>query len=914
MPSPDPVWHGMPTAEVLQRLDTRETGLSGTEAARRLALQGPNSLREGPGLRPVQLLLGQFKSVLIGILVAAGIISGLLGEWIDFTAILIIVVLNAVIGFFQEYRAERSIAALGRMTAPRATVRRDGHPATLPAAEIVVGDILVLEAGDLVAADARLAHSAALRCVESALTGESDAVAKRIDLLQQPDLPLGDRKNMVFLGTTVSAGKAEAIVVATGMQTELGRIAGLMGATAGRQDPTPLQQKLSAFGRILVWVTLGIVALLFGLGWLRGVPPLELFMTSVSLAVAAVPEGLPAIVTVALALGVSRMARRGALIRRLPAVETLGSTTVICTDKTGTLTLGQMTVRSIRIAAGSYSLTGEGYGPEGRVLVDGQPPTPEQTAALQEIALAIIACNNAHLTQEAGVWSVVGDPTEGALLTAGLKAGADRDRLEREMPRQREFPFDSDRKRSTVIRRTPEGTLRAFVNGAPGPLLQRCSRLSTPAGERPMTDTDRERILAETTDMARAALRILGSAHRDLESTSPADLSAEQVETDLVFVGLTGMYDPPRPAAQEAVARCHDAGIQVVMITGDHPETATAIAREIGITTTEEGTATGSDLDRLSEGDLQKRIPTITVYARVTAEHKLRIVQGWKKLGAVVAMTGDGVNDAPAIQGADIGISMGKTGTEVTRQASDMILTDDNFATIVAAVEEGRGIHDNIRKTLQYLLAGNTGELLLMTLCVIPGLPAPLLPIHLLWINLVTDGLPSLCLAVDPIDPKVMKHKPRGRAERITDSGFLRGMGLTGLLTAGVAFGVYLAVRRTGTLELARTEAFAVLVYAELFRSFGSRSATTPVWRIPVFSNRYLAAVVAVSCGLQVWSHHSPLLGGFLRTTHVPFSHDLILLALGTLPLLILELFKGGRARQETAPTTPTVSTAAPRI
>jgi Ca2+-transporting ATPase len=904
----------MPTAEVLQRLDTRETGLSGTEAARRLALQGPNSLREGPGLRPVQLLLGQFKSVLIGILVAAGIISGLLGEWIDFTAILIIVVLNAVIGFFQEYRAERSIAALGRMTAPRATVRRDGHPATLPAAEIVVGDILVLEAGDLVAADARLAHSAALRCVESALTGESDAVAKRIDLLQQPDLPLGDRKNMVFLGTTVSAGKAEAIVVATGMQTELGRIAGLMGATAGRQDPTPLQQKLSAFGRILVWVTLGIVALLFGLGWLRGVPPLELFMTSVSLAVAAVPEGLPAIVTVALALGVSRMARRGALIRRLPAVETLGSTTVICTDKTGTLTLGQMTVRSIRIAAGSYSLTGEGYGPEGRVLVDGQPPTPEQTAALQEIALAIIACNNAHLTQEAGVWSVVGDPTEGALLTAGLKAGADRDRLEREMPRQREFPFDSDRKRSTVIRRTPEGTLRAFVNGAPGPLLQRCSRLSTPAGERPMTDTDRERILAETTDMARAALRILGSAHRDLESTSPADLSAEQVETDLVFVGLTGMYDPPRPAAQEAVARCHDAGIQVVMITGDHPETATAIAREIGITTTEEGTATGSDLDRLSEGDLQKRIPTITVYARVTAEHKLRIVQGWKKLGAVVAMTGDGVNDAPAIQGADIGISMGKTGTEVTRQASDMILTDDNFATIVAAVEEGRGIHDNIRKTLQYLLAGNTGELLLMTLCVIPGLPAPLLPIHLLWINLVTDGLPALCLAVDPIDPKVMKHKPRGRAERITDSGFLRGMGLTGLLTAGVAFGVYLAVRRTGTLELARTEAFAVLVYAELFRSFGSRSATTPVWRIPVFSNRYLAAVVAVSCGLQVWSHHSPLLGGFLRTTHVPFSHDLILLALGTLPLLILELFKGGRARQETAPTTPTVSTAAPRI
>jgi Ca2+-transporting ATPase len=502
------------------------------------------------------------------------------------------------------------------------------------------------------------------------------------------------------------------------------------------------------------------------------------------------------------------------------------------------------------------------------------------------------------VVQEAGAWQVVGDPTEGALLTAGIKAGADRDRLEREMPREREFPFDSDRKRSTVIRRTPEGALRAFVNGAPGPLLHLCSHLSTPAGVIPMTDADRERILAETTAMAREALRVLGSAHRDIESPAPGDLTVEQVETDLVFVGLTGMYDPPRPAAKEAVARCRDAGIQVVMITGDHPETATAIAREIGITTADGRTATGIELDRLSAEEFHKRIPTTIVYARVTAEHKLRIVQGWKKLGAVVAMTGDGVNDAPAIRGADIGISMGKTGTEVTRQASDMILTDDNFATIVAAVEEGRGIHDNIRKTLQYLLAGNTGELLLMTLCVIPGLPAPLLPIHLLWINLVTDGLPALCLAVDPIDPEVMKREPRGKAERMTDPSFLRGMGLTGILTAGVAFGVFLVVRQTGTLELARTEAFAVLVYAELFRSFGSRSATRPVWRIPVFSNRYLAAVVTVSCGLQIWSHHSTILGGFLRTTHVPFSHDLVLLALGTLPLLILEGIKWFRTRR----------------
>ncbi len=892
------LWHRLPAAAVLDTFASTEAGLSTAEAARRLALHGPNALREVARTGSLRIFLRQFRSLLVGILVVAGIVSGILGEFVDCVAILAIVLLNAGIGFYQEYSAERSIAALRQLTAPRATVRRDGTPRAIPAVDLVVGDVLALQAGDLVAADARLLNAASLLCIESALTGESEAVTKNPDPLPAPDLPLGDRENMVFMGTSIAGGTAHAVVVATGMATELGRIAELMEVT-GAHDATPLQRKLAVFGRLLVWVTLAAVGLLFGLGLLRGTRPLELFMTSVSLAVAAVPEGLPAVVTVALALGVSRMARRGALVRRLPAVETLGSTTVICTDKTGTLTLGQMTVRAFQIADQRYAVTGEGYGPEGQVLVQDHPADAPQRAALRPLAVAITACNNAHLVHEAGTWGVLGDPTEGALLAAGAKAGADRELLDRELPRHHALPFDSDRKRGTVIRRTPEGTLRAFVNGAPGPLLLGCSHHLAASGVQPLTEADRARILADTVALARESLRVLASAYRDLPGTTPvAELTPDRVERDLVFVGLTGMWDPPRPTARDAVARCQAAGIRVVMITGDHPETATAIARDIGIASDRDGTVTGAELDRLSEEELRGRVPAIAVYARVTAEHKLRVVRAWKANEAVVAMTGDGVNDAPAIRGADIGIAMGRSGTEVTRQASDMILTDDNFATIVAAVEEGRGIYDNIRKTLQYLLAGNTGEILLLTFCVVPGLPPALVPIHLLWINLVTDGLPALCLAVDPIDPEVMKRPPRGRSERLTDGAFLRAMGLTGLLTAAVAFAVYLWVLRTGSLELARTEAFAVLVYSELFRAFGSRSATTPVWRIPILSNPLLAAVVAVSCGLQVWSHHSSLLGGFLKTVHVPLLDEAILFALGTLPLLALEGIKWLRNRR----------------
>ena len=884
-------WHNRSAEDVLTHLGSSATGLSAQEAAQRLAANGPNKLKEGKRTSPLQIFIGQFKSLVIWILIAAGVISGVLGEGVEAIAILAVVVLNAVIGFYQEFNAEKSIAALKKMTAPQAKVLRDGQVTSISASGIVAGDILSLEAGDLVAADARLLEAASLTCIESALTGESEAVTKLPATLAQSDIPLGDRENMVFMGTSIVAGAGQAVVVATAMKTELGRIAGLI-EEAGAEERTPLETKLESFGRVLVWAALGIVALLFGLGLLRGTKLSELFMTSISLAVAAVPEGLPAVVTVALALGVRRMARRRALVRKLAAVETLGSTTVICTDKTGTLTVGEMTVRGLYVAGQSYEVTGEGYGPEGEVRFEGKKAKAPHLAPLLELATVILGCNNAHLVQEDGTWKTVGDPTEGALLASAAKAGGDRKRIEQELPKHHEIPFDSDRKRSTVIRKMPDGKLRAFINGAPDVLLERCTNLYTSTGVRPMTDEDRQNIVAQNTAMAQQALRVLGSAYRDLDNASPTDLTADAVEHDLVFVGLSGMYDPPRHEAKEAVAKCRAAGIRVVMITGDHPHTATAIARDIGIASDDDMAIAGVDVDKLSDDELRQRAPRIAVYARVTAEHKLRIIRAWKANDAVVAMTGDGVNDAPAIKGADIGIAMGKSGTEVTKQAADMIITDDNFATIVAAVEEGRGIYANIRKTLQYLLAGSAAELLLMTLCVVVGLPTPLLPIHLLWINLVTDGLPALCLATDPIDPDVMKRHPRHRSERITNRSFLRTMFLTGFLTAGVAFAVYFYVLKTGTEEMARTYAFAVLVFAEMLRSFGARSETKPVWRISLLTNVNLVIVVAISFGLQVWSQHNATLGSFLKTSYMPLADCFLLLAMGAIPLLILEMVK----------------------
>ena len=855
-----------------------------------LAEHGPNALKKAKPISPWAIFFAQFRSVVIWILIGAGALSGMLGEATDAFAIFAIVVLNAVVGFTQEFSAEKSVAALMRMTAPQAKVWRDGAVTTVAATGVVPGDILELEAGDVVAADARLLSASSLTCDEAMLTGESNAVAKNAGTLDQPELPPGDRSNMIFMGTSVATGSGRAVVVATGMQTEIGSIATLLGDT-GEDKGTPLQRKLEAFGHTLLWATLAIVVLLFGLGLARGTKFFELFLTSVSLAVASLPESLPAVVTAALSLGVLRMSRRRALVRRLASVETLGSTNVICTDKTGTLTVGQMTVRALFVAGRTYDVTGEGYGPEGETRFEDKAAGGGHAPPLRQMAEILIGCNNAHLERDNGSWKVIGDPTEGALLSAGHKAGGRRDELERDMPKHREFPFDSDRKRHSVVRLLPNGRRRALVNGAPELLLARCSYIFSDAGIRPMTDADRAHIAEQNAALAGKALRVLGSAFRDFDSLPTDPLTAEFVERDLVFVGLAGMYDPPRPEVKDAVAKCRAAGIRVVMITGDQPRTAIAVARELGIADDAKALS-GVELDTLTDDMLRVRVPNIAVYARVSAAHKLRIVRAWQANNAVVAMTGDGVNDAPAIKGADIGIAMGRSGTEVTKQASDMIITDDNFATIVAAVEEGRGIYENIRKTVQYLLSGNSGELLLMTVCVVIGLPAPLLPIHLLWINLVTDGLPALCLAADKVDPAVMQRRPRDRHERIADGGFLGMMIFTAVLTAGVSFAAYAYGLKSATLELARTYAFTALVFAELLRALGARSETRPIWRMEMRSYINLLAVIAVTISIQVWSQHNELLATFFKTALIPYRDGLILLGVSALPLIVLETMK----------------------
>lgn len=883
-------WYNTTAEAILSKVGSTSAGLTTVEADLRLAKDGPNELRESAGISAWAILLGQFNSLIVWLLIAAGFVSGFVGDTIDTVAIFAIVILNTIIGYYQEFSAERSIAALKKMTAPQAKVCRDGTVILIPAVKIVVGDVIHFEAGDIVSADSRLLAVAALKCMESALTGESEPVVKSSSVLEGSELSIGDRENLVFMGTQIVAGTGQAVVVATGMKTELGQIAELLSTSASNKA-TPLQQQLDSLGRILIWATLGIVVLLFCLGMLRGVKAFELFMNSISLAVAAVPEGLPTVVTVALSLGVYRMARRRALIRKLSAVETLGSTSVICTDKTGTLTVGEMTVRSLYVAGKEYQVAGQGYGPEGQVSLDASKVDSSTDAALRQLSSILIGCNNAHLHEEGNQWKAVGDPTEAALLVAGLKTGFNQNQFELDSPRQMEFPFDSDRKRSSVIRKMPDGGLRSFTNGAPGSLLNLSSHEYHPDGNLDLTDERRATILSITSTMAGKALRVLGSAYRDFDRTSLTELDAGTIEQDMVFVGLSGMYDPPRSEAMDALARCREAGIRVVMITGDHPETAMAIAKELKLDS-EVAAVTGAELDKMPEDAFADRSREISVYARVTAANKLRIVHELQKGGAVVAMTGDGVNDAPAIQGADIGIAMGKAGTEVTKQAADMIITDDNFATIVAAIEEGRGIYENIRKTLQYLLAGNSGELLLIAVCVVVGFPVPLMPIHLLWINLLTDGLPALCLATDNNISDAMKRAPRNPSEKLTNASFVWTMLATGLLTASVTLGVFLYTLRTSNIEYARSSAFTVLVFAELMRAFGARSNTLPVWRMKPFMNWQLFLVVIISIAVQFWSLLSPTLGFFLKTPSTSIQGCLVLFALGCLPMVALEIAK----------------------
>ncbi|MCC6426059.1 MAG: cation-translocating P-type ATPase [Phycisphaerales bacterium] len=903
--SPGPAWHGLSADNAIRmQVSDARAGLSAAEATARLQKVGPNTLTAREGRTWWAAFGSQFAAVLVWLLIVAAGVSAVLGEWVDAGAIAAIIVINAVIGASQEHSAERSIAALRGMTAPKARVVRGGVVTVLPAAVIVPGDVLVLEAGDLVAADARLIESASLAAIEKSLTGESEPAEKDAGAVAPPlpvDTPLAERSCMVYAGTAIATGTARAIVVATGMRTEVGRIATLIAAAA-TDGPTPLQARLARVGRLLVVAALVIVAGLFGLGLMRGEPLLSLFMTAVSMAVAAVPEGLPAIVTVALALGVRRMARRRALIRHLPAVETLGATSVICTDKTGTLTVGQMTARAlvVPVCEGDVVLTtldvsGEGYAPEGSVTVAGSELSAGVQAAAMRLARNLAGVNNATVMEDKGRWEASGDPTEAAMLIAAAKVGLTRETLDEGSPRLAEAPFDSDRKRAAVVRKADAGA-DVLVNGSPESVLALCTHLAEADGSRCMTDADRTAIDAANADLASKGLRVLACAARSLPQSevaaTVADPSPASLERDLTFVGLVGLLDPPRAEAREAVAKCKAAGIRVVMITGDQTKTALAIARDLGIASESDAALSGAELAAIDDAALPGRVARTAVYARVTAADKLRIVRAWREQGAVVAMTGDGVNDAPALKGADVGIAMGASGTEVARQASDMVITDDNFASIVAAVEEGRGVYDNIKKSMQFLLGGNAAELLYMGAALVAELPTPLLPIQILWINLVTDGLPALFLAADPAPPGVMERSPRPRNAAFIDRAFVGTMILTAFLTAGVALGVYLYGLKYHDETSARTHAFAALVFAELLRSFGARSETVPIWRMGWRDNAMLLVVVAASFALQLWTHHNQTLSSLMKTSTMGWEECIPLMAVSCIPLAVLELVK----------------------
>jgi Ca2+-transporting ATPase len=885
-------WHARQPETLARDLQSNvDTGLTGHEAERRLSRHGSNELPGAPPFSIYRLLLVQFSSMIVWVLVGAAVVSGLLGEWMDTAAILAIVLLNAILGFAQEYKAERSLTALRKLSLTTARVIRDGIVCLVPARDLVPGDLIRVETGDHVPADARLIYAASLRTQEAALTGESTPVDKSPAIIPSESVPLADRKNMLFLGTNVAAGKGRALVVATGPGTELGRIACLM--QGAEREPTPLQRRLTHLGHSLLYASLAIVGLVFVLGMLRGEPLGPMFLTAVSLAVAAIPEGLPAIVTVSLALGVTRMVQRHALVRRLPAVETLGSTTVICTDKTGTLTKNEMTVTRLYVDGRWLEVTGEGYAPSGDIIETGRSLRDHAPPGLRDLMKAAVLCNGSTLKREQEGWRVVGDPTEGALLAAAAKLGLRQESLEATEPLAGEVPFDPERKMMTMVRRT-SGGLVAYVKGAPDVLLSRCTSRMTVEGQvEGLTDDARAAALHANSVLAQDALRVLALACRPLDR-APDLYRADDLERDLIFLGLAGMKDPLRPEARAAVRACRNAGIRTVMITGDHKGTAVAIARELGLLVEGTEALSGEELDRMSDEALRARVDRIAVFARVSAEHKLRIVRAWKARGAIVAMTGDGVNDAPAVKEADIGIAMGLTGTDVTKEASAMVATDDNFASIEAAVEEGRRIYDNILKAVHYLLSCNLSEVLVMLFAAFAGLPLPLVPVQILWINLITDGLPALALAVDPTDPDIMRRQPRDPWARILDRRRIAVVIVQGLVMALVTIGAFSAALHGAghSLDVARTLTFTVLVFVQLAHALNCRSDAHSLFEIGWATNRPLLWAVSGSALLQAAITFLPPAQAVFKTAALEPVHWALAIGLGLLPLLTMELWK----------------------
>ena len=857
------VWHARSVEDVCRLLGTEpDVGLSPEDAARRLAAHGPNALARARRRGPVRMLLAQFTDFMVLVLLGAAVVAGFLGEPQDIVAIVAIVVLNAALGFAQEYRADRAMAALQRLAVPTARVRRSGAVRTVPAPEVVPGDVVLLEAGNLVPADARLVEVAGLKVEEAALTGESHAVEKATALLREPDLPLGDRRNMAYQGTLVTSGRGVGVVTATGMATELGRIASLLEGAA--ELKTPLQKRLASLGARLTIAVVVLCAVMFGFGLLRGEAPGLMFLTALSLAIAGMPESLPAVVTISLALGARRMAKRNALVRRLPAVETLGSVTYICSDKTGTLTENRMQVESYHVGDGLVR----------------EPAGEEEPWPLLLEALAL--CNDAVVEADGGVR---GDPTEIALLRAAGRAGREKAVLEARLPRCGEIPFTSERARMTTLHRDGPDTL-VLTKGAPEQVLDSCTARLTAGGRVPL---DRTAILAAAEKMARDGLRVLAVAARRVRL--PPDAGAGAIEQDQMFLGLVGLLDPPRLEAREAVEQCQSAGIHVVMITGDHPATAAAVARALGIVSTPDACLTGRELAALSVAELERRVERTRVYARVAPEQKIKIVQALQDRGEFVAMTGDGVNDAPALRRADIGVAMGRSGTDVAREAAHMILLDDNFATIVGAVREGRRIYDNIRKFVKYSLTTGVAEIWPLALAPVLGLPIPLLPIQILWVNLVTDGLPGLALAAERAESGVMERPPRPPRESIFAHGLWQHVVWVGLLMGSVTLATQLWTYNSGWTHW-RSMTFTVLALSQMGHVLAIRADYASLFRIGAGSNRPLLAAVALTLLLQLATLYVPALNAVFGTEPLSGLELLLSLALSSVVFFAVEIEK----------------------
>ncbi len=908
-------------SQVIAALETdAENGLSDSEAAARLKRFGPNELRGEAAVPAWRRFLAQFQDTLVILLLVATAISA--GLWIieqdtaapyEAIAILAVVLLNAAMGFLQESRAQAAVSALQEMAADQAPVVRGGVQKIISSADIVPGDLLLIEEGDTIPADARLIETVALKVSEAALTGESEPIEKHADVIPN-EVALGDRHNMVFSGTSATYGHGRAVVTATGMATQMGRIADLLRET--EDETTPLQIELDRVGKLLGMIVIGIavvmiatIILVENVTGLSGI--VDVLILGVALAVAAVPEGLPAVVTAVLALGVQRMARRNAIVRHLSAVETLGSARVIASDKTGTLTRNEMTVRAVVTASGRVDISGTGYAPVGEVLVDGD--TPPDGALREEVMMALTAAeraNNAELQEDDGSWIVQGDPTEGALIVAARKAGLDADELDGRFPRVGEVPFSSERKLMSTVHSIADepGRLRIFTKGAPDVLLPRCSHELVDGVERPLTHDRRLEIVETNERLAGEALRTLAVATKVIpgESLDGHEPGAE-LEQDLVFLGLIGMIDPPREEVRDAVRRAKSAGVRPIMITGDHPATALVIARELGIAE-EERVAVGRELETLSDEELDELVLTTSIYARVNPEHKLRIVDALQRHGDVVAMTGDGVNDAPALKSADIGIAMGITGTDVSKKASDMILADDNFATIVAAVEEGRVIFGNIRKFLRYLLSSNIGEVMTMffgvLLAGVIGLDVgggavvlPLLATQILWINLVTDGAPALALGLDPANADVMTHPPRPKDEGVLTAEMWRGiffvgavmaMGTLAVLDASLPGGL---IEGSGDITYGQTMAFTTLMLFQVFNVFNARSDDRSAF-LDLFTNGWLWGAVGLSVALQVAVVYVPILQRAFGTVSLSGGDWIICTAVASSVLWLREIVK----------------------